>query len=127
MKFSKNMHKDDVYVFGTSLSGRHDFNSIARKAIRYGARSGRGVGISGMTYAIPVRGFNNEILSYELVEQYIDRFVKFSRDYPQIKFFINRISGNRGEHTDKRIAPLFRYCGDNCILPDEWKPFFENL
>ncbi len=126
MKFSKYMNKDDVYVFGSSLSGRHDINSIARKAVKYGARFGRGVGISGMTYAIPVRGFNNEILSYELVEQYINRFVKFSREYPQIKFFVNKICGNRGEHTDKRIAPLFKYCGDNCILPDEWKPFLEN-
>ena len=127
MKFGKHISKDQVYVFGSSLSGIHKFNDIARKATKYGARHGRSIGISGMSYAIPVRGFNNDILSYELVEQYIDRFVKFSREYKMITFFVNRVSGAKGEHTDKRIAELFKYCGDNCIFPEEWKPYLEHI
>lgn len=113
---------NQVYVFGSALSGNHELNFNAKQAtLKYGAKFGRGIGVSGMSYAIPVRGYDNELLSLDSIEQYVKRFVKFSKMYPTINFFITRIGCNKFEYSDAIIAPLFNDCGDNCSLPNGFK------
>lgn len=115
---------NEVYVFGSALSGNHELNYVAKQAtLKYGAKYGRGIGISGMSYAIPVRGYDNDLLTLDNITQYVDRFVKFTKEHTDIKFFITRIGCNKFEYTDDVIAPLFKNCGDNCSLPNNFKVF----
>lgn len=116
--------ENQVYVFSSALSGNHELYHTAKQAVlKYGAKYGREIGISGMSYAIPVRGYDNDLLTMESISQYIDRFVKFTKEYSNIKFFVTRIGCGKFEYSESVIAPLFKNCGDNCSLPNSFKGF----
>jgi len=122
MKFhnEKEVPSDNqVFVFGSALSGNHELNYNSKQAtLKYGAKFGRGIGVSGRSYAIPIRGYDNELLTLESISQYVDRFVKLTQQHKDINFFITRIGCGKFEYSDNKIAPLFKNCGDNCSVPD---------
>lgn len=128
MKFHRDgsqPEKDQVFVFGSNTAGRHG-KGAAKQALRYGAKYGRGIGISGMTYAIPTKDSDLLVLPLEVIAAYIDRFRRFSRSNPNISFFITSVGTGLAGYRDKDIAPLFRGCGDNCSFPSNWQSFLES-
>lgn len=125
MKFHKDGTQPDstqVFVFGSNLAGIHGAGA-AKAALRYGARMGHGIGLVGMTYAIPTKDHDINTLPIETIKPYIQRFVKMTLEYPQVEFFVTRVGCGLAGYKDSQIAPLFKGCGPNCSFPLEWRDY----
>ena len=115
-------YEDEVFVFGSNLAGIHGAGA-AKQAIKYGAKYGQGIGLSGRTYAIPTKDDNIQTLPLSEIEVHVENFVKFSTDNPETTFFLTRIGCGLAGYKDRDIAPMFKGCGGNCIFPEQWETF----
>lgn len=78
---------------------------------------GQGVGLQGQSYAIPtMQG------GVETIAPYVDEFIDFARQHPQLKFLVTRIGCGIAGFKDEEIAPLFRNALgiNNILLPREF-------
>jgi hypothetical protein len=108
------LERDDIFVFGSNLEGRH-LGGAARVALdKFGARMGQGVGIQGQSYAIPtMQG------GVDTIRPYVDEFIDLAREWDQNTFYVTRIGCGIAGFTDEEIAPLFDEAYDlyNVRLP----------
>jgi len=116
--------KGEVFVFGSNLAGVHGAGA-AKQAVKYGARYGCGVGLFGMTYAIPTKNHDIKTLPIEKIVPYVDRFKKLTLQYPKAQFFVTRIGCGLAGYKDAEIAPLFKGCGPNCSFPIQWEEYLK--
>jgi len=116
--------KNQVFVFGSNLAGIHGAGA-AKLALEYGARMGHGIGVQGKTYAIPTKNYDIDTMPIEQIIPYIERFIKFTYEFPQLNFFVTRIGCGLAGYKDKQIAVLFKECNTNCSFAKEWAPFIE--
>ena len=82
---------------------------------------GCGVGHRGQSYAIPtMQG------GVETIKPYVDEFIEYARQHPDIFFYVTRIGCGIAGFKDKEIAPLFAAAQDieNICLP---KSFLEHI
>jgi hypothetical protein len=117
-KFTPNnithLEENEIFVFGSNLAGLHG-GGAARVAHKYfGAVWGQGVGLQGQTYAIPTMQGGVETIS-----PYIDEFISFAKQHPELIFLVTRIGCGIAGFSDSDIAPLFASAIDveNIILP----------
>jgi hypothetical protein len=117
-KFTPNnithLEENEIFVFGSNLAGLHG-GGAARVAYKYfGAVWGQGVGLQGQTYAIPTMQGGVETIS-----PYIDEFISFAKQHPELIFLVTRIGCGIAGFSDSDIAPLFASAIDveNIILP----------
>ena len=112
--FITELSPNEVFVFGSNLAGMHGGGAARIARQRFGAIMGRGVGMQGQSYAIPtMQG------GVETIRPYVDEFIEFSKEHPELIFYVTRIGcGIAGFH-DWEIAPLFAAAVDlpNVILP----------
>ena len=105
---------NEVFVFGSNLAGLHG-GGAARAALRkFGAVWGQGVGLQGQSYAIPtMQG------GVETIRPYVDEFIEFAKEHPELKFYVTRIGCGIAGFKDEEIAPLFSEAlgVDNIVLP----------
>ena len=95
---------------------------MARKL--FGAKQGQGVGMQGQSYAIPtMQG------GVETIKPYVDEFIEFARNHPELTFYVTRIGCGIAGFTDEEIAPLFKECAesDNIILPKSFHDVLEHM
>ena len=118
-----------VFVFGSNLAGRHGRGAAKAAREMFGAKYGNGVGIQGASYAIPTKGRKLEVLSIDVIEQYVNEFIQFVGSECTRKYWITRIGCGLAGYNDKDIAPLFRpliHTQETTIsLPEPWKPFIQ--
>jgi hypothetical protein len=115
-KWIKKLEKDEIFVFGSNLSGFHG-GGAAALAMQWGAVWGQGVGLQGQTYAIPtMQG------GVETIKPYVDEFLTFAKQHPELKFLVTEIGCGIAGFKPKEIAPLFRLAIDenieNVYLPE---------
>ena len=107
----------EIFVFGSNLRGMHG-GGAALAAWRYfGAVMGQGVGLQGQSYAIPtMQG------GVETIKPYVDDFIEFARQHPELTFLVTRIGCGIAGFNDEDIAPLFKDAHDidNIVLPGGW-------
>ena len=58
----------------------------------------------------------------ETIAPYVDEFIDFARQHPQLKFLVTRIGCGIAGFKDEEIAPLFRNALgiNNILLPREF-------
>lgn len=97
-----------IFVFGSNLAGRHGAGS-ARHALRHhGAIYGNGIGFMGSCYAIPTKDTNIRTLPLDTISKYIDDFLVFARNSPDLEFEVVDIGCGLAGYTPQEIAPLFK-------------------
>jgi hypothetical protein len=104
----------DIFVFGSNLAGSHGGGAARLAYNRFGAIWGQGVGLQGQSYAIPtMQG------GVETIKPYVDEFIEFARQHPELKFLVTRIGCGIAGFGVEEIAPLFQAAIDveNIILP----------
>lgn len=110
----------EIFVFGSNLAGRHG-KGAAQAAMRgYGATYGVGVGLQGRSYAIPTKDRYFGILPLVEINRRVKMFVEFSRDNPQLLFFITRVGCGLSGYKDIEIAPMFKGIKKNCRVEYDW-------
>ena len=116
-EFITELQPGEIFVFGSNLQGMHG-GGAARVAYRnFGAIMGQGVGWQGQSYAIPtMQG------GVETIRPYVDEFIAFAKEHPELTFLVTRIGCGIAGFTDEDIAPLFAEAQgvDNIVLPEGW-------
>ena len=101
-EFIENLKADEVFVFGSNLAGMHGGGAAYIAFRKFGAVMGCGVGLRGQSYAIPtMQG------GVETIKPYVDEFIAFAKEHPELFFYVTRIGCGIAGFRDKEIAPLF--------------------
>ena len=108
---------DEIFTFGSNESGLHGGGAAFYAFKHFGAVMGCGVGLRGQSYAIPtMQG------GVETIKPYVDEFIAFAKDHPELFFFVTRIGCGIAGFKDKEIAPLFAEAVgiENICLPESF-------
>ena len=111
------LRPDEVFVFGSNLAGMHGGGAARFAFQHFGAVMGCGVGLRGQSYAIPtMQG------GVETIAPYVDGFISFAREHPELFFYVTRIGCGIAGFRDRDIAPLFREAAglENIALPESF-------
>lgn len=126
MKYHKDGSQPDenqVFVFGSNLSGIHGAGAAKAAHLKYGAWWGVGEGPMGQSYALPtVRLQIAGPLSLEEIKKAVDRFIDYAKSKPEQEFLVTRVGCVLAGYKDLDIAPMFTDAPGNCSMPDTWKP-----
>ena len=117
------LEPNQIFVFGSNIQGLHGGGAAAAAMRSFGAIWGQGVGLQGQSYAIPtMHGGVDEI------RPYVDEFIDFARQHPELTFLVTRIGCGIAGFTDKQIAPLFVYALEmpNVLLPKSFVDVLKN-
>lgn len=106
-------NKNDVFVFGSNLSGYHGAGAAKTAHQLYGAVWGRGVGLYGRSYALPTKDHKIRTLTLDEIRTHVDDFIYVVRSNPDRTFWVTRIGCGLAGYSDRDIAPMF----NNIILP----------
>lgn len=123
-RFITNLKSNEVFVFGSNEAGIHGAGAALTAKRKFGAKSGKGVGPSGQTYAIPTKSAKLKTLSLTKIGKYVDEFIQFAKSTPELKFYVTEIGCGLAGYRPKDIAPLFADALDveNIYLPHSfWK------
>ena len=107
----------EIFVFGSNLRGMHAGGAARAAYHKFGAVMGQGVGLQGQSYAIPtMQG------GVETIKPYVDEFIEFARQHPELTFLVTRIGCGIAGFRDEEIAPLFAEAHQmsNVVLPPNW-------
>lgn len=108
---------NEIFVFGSNLSGMHGGGAAWVAYRKFGAIMGQGVGLQGQSYGIPtMQG------GVETIRPYVDEFIEFAKSHPELTFLVTRIGCGIAGFDDAEIAPLFEAAHevDNIVLPPHW-------
>ncbi len=115
--------KDEIFVFGSNLAGRHGKGAALTAYKTYGAVYGQGHGLQGKSYAIPTKDEQIKTLPLQKIKKYVDQFIKFAKLNPDMRFKVTAIGTGLAGYDEVDIAPMFSDAPDNCILPVGWRNY----
>ena len=109
--------ENEIFVFGSNLSGMHGGGAALLAYRKFGAIWGQGVGLQGQSYGIPtMQG------GVDTIAPYVDEFIAFAKAHPELLFYVTKIGCGIAGFTEEEISPLFAQAHgiDNIILPRGW-------
>ena len=115
--FITRLADNEIFVFGSNLSGFHGGGAARTALDAFGAVWGQGVGLQGQSYAIPtMQG------GAETIKPYVDQFLAFAAEHSELTFLVTRIACGIAGLPVSEIAPLFAAAIDmeNVILPKDF-------
>lgn len=123
-EFITELKSNEIFVFGSNLEGLHR-GGAARTAYRkFGAIWRQGSGLQGNSYAIPTMHGG-----VETIQPYIDEFIEFTKDHPDLIFYVTKIGCGIAGFSIEEIAPLFEKAVNlpNIRLPKEFVDVISSL
>lgn len=119
-----------VFVFGSNLAGRHGAGAALVASQKFQARTGVGYGREGISFAIPTKDTDLDVLPLtgtkcKDIRYFVELFKLYAlhRQDAHEKFFVTAIGTELAGYTHAQIAPLFIGSPENCSFPEEWMPF----
>ena len=112
----------EVFVFGSNLAGIHGAGAAKVALDKYGALWGKGVGLHGMTYAIPTKDEFINTLPLHEIKEFVEQFVSDSNFYEDSQYFVTRVGCGLAGYKDEQIASMFKGA-KNCSFAEEWKQY----
>lgn len=113
----QSLKPNEVFVFGSNLSGSHGGGAALVAYRKFGAIWGQGVGLQGQSYGIPTMHGG-----VEAIKPYVDEFIAFARQHQDLVFLVTRVGCGIAGFIDNEIAPLFSEAKqlENVYLPRLW-------
>lgn len=111
---------DEIFVFGSNLSGIHGAGAAHFAVVHKGALYYTGIGRQGMSYAIPTKGYTLEKLPLDTIRDYVHQFLTYAEQNSEATFYVTAIGTGLAGFTHEEIAPMFKDAPPNCLLPEEW-------
>lgn len=107
---------NQVFVFGSNVSGMHGGGAAATAVRLFGAQMGKGEGLQGQSYAIPT------MERLENTGAAVHRFCQFAKEHPEKQFLVTKIGCGIAGYDVKEIAPFFEEAIDvqNVSLPRQF-------
>ena len=112
-----------IFVFGSNLAGIHEAGSALAAKSSWGATQGLGQGPMGRAYAIPTKDKYLNTLSLNRIEEYVNIFLEYAEDHPELQFRIVKIGCGLAGYHDEDIAPMFRGAPGNCVCHPDWEKY----
>lgn len=101
------LNEGEIFVFGSNEGGKHGKGS-AKTAMKWGAKWGQAEGLQGKTYGIPTKDkWIRKTLTVEKIKPYVDRFIQFAINNPDMIFLVTEIGCGLSKMKPKQVAPLF--------------------
>jgi len=115
-----------IFVFGSNLSGFHGAGAAKAALDYYGAKIGPagGEGLHGKSYAIPTKDEWIQTREMPDIIESIIRFVAFTKENPELKFWVTQVGCGLAGLKVEDVAPYF-YEAENCSFAEEWKDVLE--
>ena len=123
--------KNEIFVFGSNLAGRHGKGAALTAKRKFGAVYGQGVGFQGRSYAIPTKDERLVVLPLTEISEYVKQFARFAENRQDLEFYVTKIGTGLAGYNDESMARLFT-CVEglmNVHIPEDWihiltkKPF----
>lgn len=108
---------NQVFVFGSNTLGYHTGGASGTARKKFGAVWGQAEGLQGASYAIPV-DFGKGVRKDNEVKESINRFLAFTKEHPELFFFVTRIGCGLGGYRDDEMAMFFKdalYLNNVCL------------
>lgn len=121
MSVKHEIRDNEIFVFGSNKAGKHGLGTALMARMKYGAQMGQGYGLSGNSFAVPVKDEALKLLPLEEIAGYVQIFLDFAKSNFNKRFFVTPLGTALGEYHAADIAPLFKDAPDNCRLPPEWE------
>ena len=116
-EFITTLEPNEIFVFGSNLGGIHAGGAARMARLHFGAEMGKGVGIQGLSYAIPtMQG------GVETIKPYVDEFIAYASQHPDKQFLVTPIGCGIAGFRAEEIAPLFKDAKniENISLPEDF-------
>lgn len=113
----------EIFVFGSNLSGIHGAGAAKHARDHHGAIMGQGMGLQGNSYALPTKGVNISFMKLEDIARHVMAFISFTKIRPDLTFRVTRVGCGLAGFKDSDIAPLFKEALPlkNIRLPKGWR------
>ena len=98
---------NQVFVFGSNTLGYHTGGASGTARKKFGAVWGQPEGLQGASYAIPV-DFGKGVRKDNEVKESVSRFLAFTKEHPELFFFVTRIGCGLGGYRDDEMALFFK-------------------
>jgi len=105
--YEPELFRQNIFVFGSNLAGRHGAGAALWAARYAGAIYGDGYGLQGRSFAIPTKDHNLITLDLEVIQMYVHEFVEYALHQPEFHFYVTPIGCGLAGHKPKYIAPMF--------------------
>lgn len=128
------MSDKPILVFGSNTHGIHGAGAALAAYKKHGARFGMGYGHYGDSFAIPTKGvitigdkkMVGDPLTLYQVQQFVNGFIAYAEEHPELTFQITRIGCGLAGFTDSQMSALFIGSPLNCQFDEVWKPVLGN-
>lgn len=97
------LEPNEVFVFGTSISGSHTVGASKFAVSHFGAIPGIAYGRQGSSYAIPT-----EMIDVKEIQPYVDQFIEYAGKHQDTLFLVTPVGCGAAGHIPTEIAPLFQ-------------------
>lgn len=117
------MPKQEIFVFGSNLAGRHGKGAALYANQHHGAIYGQAVGLQGNSYAIPTKDEKLNTLPLEVIASHVWWFISRAMvEYKHLTFNVTPIGCGLAGYTPAEIAPMFQTALElhNVKLPPEF-------
>ncbi len=112
---------DDIFVFGSNLAGRHGKGAALFARRHYGARTGTGRGITGLSYALPTKDAQLNPLPLFDIGYYAREFLEYAEKYRETaRFLLTAVGCGLAGYATSEILPLFSGAPANVWFPGIW-------
>ena len=114
---------DEIFVFGSNLSGYHGAGAARQAKLDFGAVQGEGIGHFGQSYALPtVQHHIRGKLGLPEIKMYVNQFIDYARSNKSKTFLVTEVGCGLAGYAVEEIAPLFMRAVDvpNVHLSDSF-------
>lgn len=120
--------KNEVFVFGSNLSGIHGAGAARLAKDKFGAIYGQGEGLQGNAYALPTKDININTLKIEQIKEHVDKFIEVVKSNPNKLFLLTEVGCGLAGYKPRNIAPLFLNIMhlDNIRIPSTFYNILKN-
>ena len=108
------LKENEIFVFGSNIQGNHAGGAARTAVEKFGAIMGQGVGLQGQSYAIPT------MEGLESLIKHVNEFIEFTKNNPQLTFYLTKVGCGIAGYEEHRIKPLFSDTPSNVIKPEGW-------
>lgn len=114
------LEKNEIFVFGSNISGKHIGGAAKFAKDNFGAEEGTGEGITRQCYAFPTLDENFKQFTFEELEIFRDRLYRVCNNLTHKKFLLTAIGCGIAGYKVEIIKSLFKNPPLNLILPPEF-------
>lgn len=115
------LKSNEVFVFGSNLSGRHGAGAARQALEQFGAEYGVGEGLTGNCYAFPTLDRNLRKRRVKELRDSRDLFYKVCSENPDKTFLLTAVGTGLAGYPLNEMKQLFKKAPKNVVKPEEFR------